>query len=79
MQKRNIEQIILLFIVCTVMVAGITWWVDSKNPKTELLLGEDSKNLELDGPLSPEALKDDNPAAVNTMNPKAIFPTVIGI
>jgi len=79
MQKRNIEQIILLFIVCAVMVAGLTWWIDSRNPKTELLLGEDAKNLELDGPLSPEALQDDNPAAVNTMNPKAIFTTNKGV
>lgn len=75
MQKRNVEQIILLFLACGALVAGLTWWVSIHSPAPELLLNEDAKNMEVNAPLSPEALKSDNQPIKNTMNPKAVFTT----
>jgi peptidylprolyl isomerase len=79
MRKRNIEQILLLLIVCGVLVAGMTWWVDSRNPAPELLLEENGEEIELNAPLSPEALQEENKAIINTMNPKAVFTTNRGV
>lgn len=80
MQKRNVEQIILLFIVCAVLVGLLAWWVDSKNTAPELLLDEEGKSFEeLDGPLSPEVLQDEYKATLNTMNPTAVFKTNKGV
>ncbi len=75
MNPRNIKQIIVLFIVCGLLVASLTWWVDSKTNAPELLLDEATKNQQLEGPLSPEALQEQAKAMNNTMNPKAVFTT----
>jgi cyclophilin family peptidyl-prolyl cis-trans isomerase len=79
MNPRNIEQIILLFLVCAALVAGLTWFVASKNKAPELLLDESAKDIKLEAPLSPEALKTDNQPTKNTMNPKAVFTTNKGM
>jgi peptidylprolyl isomerase len=75
MNPRNITQIIILFVVCGLLVAGLTWWVDSKSTVPELLLNEDVKTQALEGPISPEALQKQSDAITNTMNPKAVFTT----
>jgi cyclophilin family peptidyl-prolyl cis-trans isomerase len=79
MNPRNVEQIILLFLVCAALVAGLTWFVASRNPAPELLLDESAKNIKLEAPLSPEALKTDNQPTQNSMNPKAVFTTSQGV
>jgi peptidylprolyl isomerase len=75
MQKRNIIQIIILLVLCGAMIAGFTWWVESRSSSPELLLTEEAKNQELEGPLSPEQLQKQTDIMNNTMNPKAIFTT----
>ncbi len=79
MNPRNVEQIILLFLVCAALVAGLTWWVASKNQAPALLVDEKTKDIKLEAPLSPEALKTDNQPTKNTMNPKAVFTTSKGV
>ncbi len=79
MKPRNIEQIIVLFLICAALVAGLTWFVASKNQAPELLLDESAKDIKLEAPLSPEVLKTDNQPTKNTMNPKAVFSTSKGV
>lgn len=79
MNPRNIQQIAVLLVICAVLVALLTWWVDSRSSSTELLLDEQGEAIELEGPLSPEALQEDANAIINTMNPKAIFTTNKGV
>ncbi|MFM2381667.1 MAG: hypothetical protein RLZZ76_434 [Candidatus Parcubacteria bacterium] len=75
MNPRNIKNIIILLIVSGLLVAGLTWWVDSKSNPQALLLDEAAKNQELEGPLSPETLQEQSKAITDTMNPKAVFTT----
>ncbi len=77
-QRKNITQLVVLFSVCALLVAGLTWWMDSRSSGPDLFLDEADKELELEAPLSPEALKADNQPIANTMNPKAIFTTSKG-
>lgn len=75
MNHKSIQQIVVLLGICAILVASLAWWVDSRSTSPDLLLNEEGKTLTLDGPLSPEALQEDNIAPINTMNPKAIFKT----
>ncbi len=78
MQPRKVKEVILLFAVCAILVAGLAWWIDSKNTSPELLLQEEAAQ-QLEGPLSPEALEETmNQDTINTMNPKAVFTTSQG-
>ena len=56
-------------------MAGLTWWVDSRAEVPELLLNEELKKEDIEGPLSPEALQEKSDAITETMNPKAVFKT----
>ncbi len=77
MNPRKIKEVSILFILCALLIAGLAWWIDSKNTQSEVLLEEAIQQLE--GPLSPEALLETkNQDFVNTMNPKAIFTTSLG-
>lgn len=75
MNPRNISNIIILIMVSGLLVAGLTWWVDSRSTPPALLLDEATKNQALEGPLSPETLQERSKAITNTMNPKAVFTT----
>lgn len=79
MKRKSIEQLGILLGVCALLVAGLTWWVDSKAPAQELILNEEGEAVELNAPLSLETLKEDNQPTVNTMNPKAVFTTSKGV
>lgn len=79
MNKRNIQQVAILLFTCILLVAGITWWIDSRSNVPQLLSDEYGKQLELEAPLSPEALQADNQPTKNTMNPKAVFTTNKGV
>ncbi len=81
MNKQNLKHIIILFVICAVLLATLAWWVDSKSSPQSLLLNEDTKEqLELDGPLSLEALEENtNKAILNSMNPTAVFTTSKGV
>jgi peptidylprolyl isomerase len=76
MNPRNLKQIIVLFAICGLLVAGLTWWVDSRSAAPELLLDEKNNPItELEGPLSPEALQEQAAVTTNPMNPIATFKT----
>ncbi len=72
----SIKQIIFVLGVSIILVAVIGWWVDKNNQPPELLLDANEK---LEGPLSPEELKTNNPGVTNTMNHTAVFTTNKGV
>lgn len=76
MNPTNIKSVTILFLVCAVLVVGLSLWIGGKSAATELPLLDETQKL--DAPLSPEALKADNQVTKNTMNPKAIFTTSKG-
>jgi len=75
MNVRNVKQIIILFVVCGLLVYGLTWWIDGRGSTPEPLLTDEVKNQEIKGPLSPEELLKQSQAITDTMNPKAVFTT----
>jgi peptidylprolyl isomerase len=68
----SIKQIAFVLCISLVLIGLIGWWVDRNNQPPELLLDENEK---LEGPLSPEELKINNPAITNTMNRTAVMKT----
>lgn len=69
----NPKTIIGVLLVSGVLIVGLTWWYDSKlNPTSNILVPSDE---EVNGPLTPEEQKVNNPANVNTMNPTATILT----
>lgn len=74
MNPRSVKQIAILFAVCLVLVAGLTWWASGRNPSPQLQTDQNGKVKELNAPLSPKALQS-NGAIENPMNPKALFKT----
>lgn len=68
----SVKQIIFVLGVSVILLVGIGWWVDRTNQAPELLLEATEK---LDGPLSPEELKINNPEVTNTMNRIAVMKT----
>ena len=75
MQRRSIQQIVILFVICGVIVAGLAWWLNYRNVSQELVLDDNGKAKELAAPVAPDALQNNNEAVTNTMNPKAVFTT----
>lgn len=61
----SIKQILLVLGVSVVLLVLIGLWIDRTNQPPELLL---DATEELEGPLSPEELKINNPEITNTMN-----------
>jgi cyclophilin family peptidyl-prolyl cis-trans isomerase len=76
MNPTNIKSITILFLLCAVLVVGLSLWIGGRSATQELPLLDETQNL--DAPLSPEALKADNQVTKNTMNPKAVFTTSKG-
>lgn len=72
----SIKQIIFVLGISIVLIAVIGWWVDRNNQPPELLLDAREK---LEGPLSPEELKVNNPVITNTMNRTAVMKTNKGV
>lgn len=68
----NIKHIAIVIVLSIALIALIGWWVESKNPAPETVLDNVEK---LDGPLTPEELKINNPEVTNTMNRTATFNT----
>ena len=68
----SIKQIGFVLGVSIILIALIGWWVDTNNQSPELLLDAEQK---LEGPLSPEELKINNPDITNTMNRIAVMKT----
>lgn len=68
----SVKQILLVLGVSVLLIALIGWWVDRTNQPPELLLDADK---EVQGPLSPEELKANNPDITNTMNRIAVMKT----
>jgi|CXWL01.1.fsa_nt_gi peptidylprolyl isomerase len=71
----SIKQIAFVLGISIILIALIGWWVDKSNQPPELLLNADQK---LEGPLSPEELKINNPEISNTMNRIAVMKTSLG-
>jgi len=83
MKQKEIYNIVVLFLVCTLLIAGLTKWFGDKPAQTNLaanlLVGENGEELKLNAPLSPEALKNDTQPILNMKNPKAIVTTNKGV
>ena len=71
----SVKQILFVLGFSIILIALIGWWVDTSNQPPELLLNADQK---LEGPLSPEELKINNPEISNTMNRIASMKTNLG-
>lgn len=69
----SVKQIIFVIGISIVLVGLIGWWINHNAVQEPELLLETSQTL--DGPLSPEALKIDNPEITNTMNRLAVLKT----
>ncbi len=72
----SVKQIIFVLGISIVLLALIGWWIDRNNQPPELLLDANEK---LEGPLSPEELKVNNPEITNTMNRIAVMKTNKGV
>ena len=71
----SVKQIVFVLGFSIVLMALIGWWIEKSNQPPELLLNTDQK---LEGPLSPEELKINNPEISNTMNRIAVLKTSLG-
>lgn len=71
----SVKQIVFVLGFSLILIALIGWWVDTSNQPPELLLSTDQK---LEGPLSPDELKINNPEISNTMNRIALMKTNLG-
>ncbi|MFZ2252752.1 MAG: peptidylprolyl isomerase [Minisyncoccia bacterium] len=71
----NVKQIVFVLGFSIILLALIGWWIDTNSQPPELLLKTDQK---LEGPLSPEELKINNPEITNTMNKIAVVKTSLG-
>jgi peptidylprolyl isomerase len=72
----NVKHIAAVIIFSILLLAGIGWWVESKNTPVDTTL-RDIKTL--DAPLAPEQLEANNPDITNTMNRTAVFTTNKGV
>jgi cyclophilin family peptidyl-prolyl cis-trans isomerase len=72
----NIKHIAITLTLSLLILAGIGYWVDSKNEPIDTSL---STLEDLEAPLSPEALQANNPEITNTMNRTAVFTTNKGV
>lgn len=72
----SIKQIIFVLVVSVILIGLLGWWVESNNQSATVLL---STEEQLEGPLSPEEIKIDNPPITNTMNRIATFNTNRGV
>lgn len=77
MNPRSVIQIVIILVISGVILAGLVWWADNRGITNDDLLLE--SEVELEGPLSPEALEaKSNEAIINNMNPKAVVQTNMG-
>ena len=66
--------IIILFVSCAVLVAGLSWWIgDDKTP--EAAITTEIAEEELETPLTPEQLPTYDVAMTNNNNPVAVLET----
>ncbi len=72
----NTKHVAIILIMSIVLVALIGWWFESRNETPDVVL-ESVDTLE--GPLTPEELKINNPEATNSMNRIAQFNTNKGV
>jgi len=72
----NVKHISIVLLISVLLMGGIGWWIDRGNTSVDTSLSDIEA---LDGPLSPEALEEANPAITNTMNRKAVFTTNKGV
>lgn len=69
----NWKPIISILVGSAVLIGGLSYWLDNKSPRPDLLLNNDGGQL--NAPLSPEELKINNAPITNTMNPLATIIT----
>ncbi|MFT5849527.1 MAG: peptidylprolyl isomerase [Patiriisocius sp.] len=76
----DIKQIVLVLIGCAVLIAGLLYLTTRETQAPQLLLNDDGSVIELEAPLSPEAIAENEQLAIkNTMNPVAVFTTSKGV
>lgn len=68
----NVKHVVGALLLSIGLVALIGWWIDREGASVDTAL-TDLESLE--GPLSPEALKTNNPGIENSMNRLAVFTT----
>jgi peptidylprolyl isomerase len=71
----SVSQIIGVIVACAILIAGIAYWFETKEPPQDLTLGEG----ELTAPLTAEELAVTDPGITNTMNPVAQINTNQGV
>lgn len=81
---RSIKQIIFIFTISAIIIAGLAWWQQAQNPATDAasqikITESGADDFNFDGPLPEEELKRINTEATNTMNPTAVFTTNRGV
>lgn len=69
----NWKPIAVMIVGCAVLIGGLSYWLDNKQPPTALLL--DETGGEFNAPLSPEELQVVKAPITNDMNPQAIITT----
>lgn len=71
------KQIIAALVGSALLVAGIVYWLETKEPPAQLALNQEATALQ--GPLSRAELELSNAEVTNTMNPVATFTTNKGV
>lgn len=65
--------VVVMIVVCAVLIGGLSYWLDNKQPRRDLLLDESAPSM--NGPLSPDELQVSKAAITNDMNPRATITT----
>ncbi len=75
----SIKHIVGILLVTAALIAGLTWFAESKKTAPELLLNDSGAFEELGGPLTPEEREITQVDLSNYMNPVAVFNTNKGV
>lgn len=75
---RSISTLILVLLCSAALVALLAYMLDRNNTSPSLRMSPDPEET-FQGPRTPEEQRINSPAAVNTMNPKAIITTNHGV
>jgi peptidylprolyl isomerase len=75
--KQSLLSVVGLLVLCATLVAGISWWLGGGPSSAEVTLTNDTDVTELDieAPLTPQALETYDVDISNRMNPVAVLET----
>lgn len=70
---KNYQLLVILFLVCALLIAGLSYWSGSASTSREATLKDTTD--EITSPVTPEEQTITQPAITNTMNPIAVLQT----